>query len=83
MMFLTVSNPCSVVYWNLIINWKRFIMWVIIGSDGDIDYTDVYGLFGSKDDAEAALARLPEDDGDVAYRTELLKPISDLDDLYV
>jgi hypothetical protein len=58
-------------------------MWVIIGSDGDIDYTDVYGLFGSQADAEEALSRLPEDDGDVSYRAELLKSISDLDDLYV
>ena len=54
-------------------------MWVIISSDGDIDYTDVYGPFTTQAEAEACGAELPADDGDIAYRVVALSPISALD----
>jgi hypothetical protein len=53
-------------------------MWVIISSDGDIDYTDVYGPFATQAEADAYGAELPEDDGDIAYRVVPLSPISAL-----
>ena len=54
-------------------------MWVIISSDGDIDYTDVYGPFESEEEADAYGAELPADDGDIAYRVVPLFPTSALD----
>jgi hypothetical protein len=58
-------------------------MWVIISSDGDVDYTNVYGPFADKNEAEEILSLLPEDDGDLAYRTEPVQPTSNLDEFFV
>lgn len=44
-------------------------MWVIVSSDGDIDYTDVYGPYATQAEAEADL---PEDNDDLAYRVNLI-----------
>lgn len=40
-------------------------MWVIVSSDGDVDYTDVYGPYATQKEANAAL---PEDSDALAYR---------------
>ena len=39
--------------------------WFVIASDGDIDYTDIYGPYESKTAAEAAC---PVDNDDYSYR---------------
>jgi len=40
-------------------------MYVIIKSDGDIDYTSVFGLFGTIEEAEKVI---PEGDPNFTYR---------------
>lgn len=51
--------------------------WVIISSDGDVDYTDVWGFY----DTEAEANRdLPTDTDDIAYRVVRVQPAADLKD---
>jgi len=54
-------------------------MWVIIGSDGDVDYTNVYGPFTTVEEADAKCDLLPPDNGDIAYRVELIQSVAELD----
>lgn len=51
-------------------------MYVIIKSDGDIDYTSVFGLFGTIEEAEKVI---PEDDPNFTYRVVPLKEPLQLD----
>lgn len=53
-------------------------MWLVIQSDGDIDYTDVYGPFSSKQEAEDATPEIDEFESDYAYRVVKLKDPSKL-----
>ena len=54
-------------------------MFVIIESDGDIDYTSVYGPFASPEEANAALEALPSEDTlDNQYRVEPIRDPSTL-----
>jgi hypothetical protein len=50
-------------------------MWVIIQSDGDADYTTVYGPFTSIAEANSTC---PTDDEDYTYRVEPIRNISQL-----
>jgi len=56
-------------------------MWVIIGSDGDVDYTNVYGPFTTEAEADAKCDLLPPDNGDIAYRVEPIQPVTTLDSI--
>lgn len=53
-------------------------MWLVIKSDGDIDYTDVYGPFASKQEAEDAIPENDEFESDYAYRSVKLQDSSHL-----
>jgi hypothetical protein len=50
---------------------------VIVRSDGDADYTTVYGPFSAEEIGELEF-RLPEDDGDYFWR---VMPLSSRDEL--
>lgn len=50
-------------------------MWIIIKSDGDIDYTTVYGPFTSYEEATSVC---PDDSDDYAYRVEMIQPVTNI-----
>lgn len=53
-------------------------MWLIISSDGDPDYTDAYGPIATESEAQAILKLLPEDDGDIFWRTIFIQDLKEL-----
>lgn len=48
-------------------------MWVVIGGDGDIDYTKVYGPYATEAEANVEQAKASEyleDEVDISYRVQ-------------
>jgi len=53
-------------------------MWLVIQSDGDVDYTDVFGPFASKKAAEDAIPEVDDFEDGYAYRAVKLQDPSRL-----
>ncbi len=53
-------------------------MWVVIISDGDIDYTDIYGPFDTEQEAEASISHI-EDNDDYSYRVIPIQSLVELE----